>query len=196
MNSSSNLKSPKELFEEKRLQALAELEYQKIKEVNDIVSKKVLPPKFFFNETTIKDLFPKEEIVDEIDEEIVVDPQQEQISLLQSRLEELQNSIPEEVNLDEVFVLIENLKSRIDSLPKPKDYSKDLQEVLPDLEKQERDRRNKYLQVYVDVMNAVRWQSLSQQQKDDFVSYRQALLDIPQQPGFPENINWPTPPEI
>jgi hypothetical protein len=25
--------------------------------------------------------------------------------------------------------------------------------------------------------------------------YRQALRDIPQQPGFPENIQWPTKPE-
>ena len=40
-------------------------------------------------------------------------------------------------------------------------------EVFPSLEKQERDRRNKYLQLYVDTMNAVRWESLTQQQKDD-----------------------------
>jgi len=26
-------------------------------------------------------------------------------------------------------------------------------------------------------------------------AYRQQLRDVPQQPGFPENINWPTPPE-
>ena len=69
-------------------------------------------------------------------------------------------------------------------------------EVLLNLEKQERDRRDKYLQIHVDIMNAVRWESLTQQQKDDFVSYRQALLDVPQQSGFPENINWPIPPEI
>lgn len=69
-------------------------------------------------------------------------------------------------------------------------------EVLPNLEKQERDRRDKYLQIHVDIMNAVRWESLTQQQKDDFVAYRQALLDVPQQPGFPTDINWPTPPQI
>lgn len=69
-------------------------------------------------------------------------------------------------------------------------------EVFPSLEKQERDRRNKYLQLYVDTMNAVRWESLTQQQKDDMSLYRQELLDVPQQPGFPENINWPTPPEL
>jgi hypothetical protein len=29
----------------------------------------------------------------------------------------------------------------------------------------------------------------------EWVAYRQALRDIPQQPGFPENIQWPTKPE-
>ena len=26
-------------------------------------------------------------------------------------------------------------------------------------------------------------------------AYRQALRDVPEQPGFPESITWPTPPE-
>lgn len=64
------------------------------------------------------------------------------------------------------------------------------------LDELERERRDKYLQIYVDIMNAVRWESLTQQQKDEFAVYRQALLDVPQQQGFPENINWPTPPQI
>ena len=29
----------------------------------------------------------------------------------------------------------------------------------------------------------------------EWVAYRQALRDIPAQPGFPENITWPTKPE-
>ena len=69
-------------------------------------------------------------------------------------------------------------------------------EVLPNLEKQERDRRDKYLQIHVDIMNAVRWESLTQQQKEDCISYRQALLDVPQQPEFPYNVTWPMPPQI
>jgi hypothetical protein len=69
-------------------------------------------------------------------------------------------------------------------------------EVLPNLEKQERSRRDKYLLIHVDIMNAVRWESLTQQQKDDVIAYRQALLDVPQQPGFPTNITWPTLPEL
>ena len=69
-------------------------------------------------------------------------------------------------------------------------------EVLPNLEKQERDRRDKYLQIYVDIVNAVRWNGLTQQQKDELIAYRQELLDIPQQPGFPLTIIWPDPPQI
>lgn len=31
--------------------------------------------------------------------------------------------------------------------------------------------------------------------KDTWAPYRQALRDVPQQPGFPENITWPVRPE-
>ena len=31
--------------------------------------------------------------------------------------------------------------------------------------------------------------------KDSYASYRQALRDVPQQAGFPENVQWPTQPE-
>ena len=31
--------------------------------------------------------------------------------------------------------------------------------------------------------------------KDNYASYRQALRDVPQQAGFPENVQWPTQPE-
>jgi len=30
--------------------------------------------------------------------------------------------------------------------------------------------------------------------KARYVDYRQALRDVPQQPGFPRDINWPVPP--
>jgi len=50
--------------------------------------------------------------------------------------------------------------------------------------------------MYVDSVNPIRWESLTQQQKDDLISYRQALLDIPQQVGFPTSITWPIPPEV
>lgn len=31
--------------------------------------------------------------------------------------------------------------------------------------------------------------------KDKYATYRQALRDVPQQPGFPENVQWPVKPE-
>lgn len=31
--------------------------------------------------------------------------------------------------------------------------------------------------------------------KDKYAAYRQALRDVPQQSGFPDNIQWPTQPE-
>jgi len=36
--------------------------------------------------------------------------------------------------------------------------------------------------------------SLSNTKKQEFALYRQALRDVPQQAGFPENIIWPTKP--
>jgi hypothetical protein len=46
----------------------------------------------------------------------------------------------------------------------------------------------------VDRINAVRWNSMAQEQRDAWVQYRQDLLDVPSQPGFPNNIIWPTKP--
>jgi hypothetical protein len=50
--------------------------------------------------------------------------------------------------------------------------------------------------MYVDSVNPIRWESLTQQQKDELIAYRQELLDIPQQVGFPVTIIWPDPPQI
>ncbi len=36
---------------------------------------------------------------------------------------------------------------------------------------------------------------MPQATKDKWAPYRQALRDIPQQPGFPDSIQWPTKPE-
>jgi hypothetical protein len=57
----------------------------------------------------------------------------------------------------------------------------------------ERDRR---LVSEVDpvVSNPLRWADLSSQEQADVSAYRLALLDVPQQQGFPHTISWPTPP--
>jgi hypothetical protein len=46
------------------------------------------------------------------------------------------------------------------------------------------------------VGNPLRWASFSQTQQTAWADYRQALLDVPQQPGFPNTISWPTKPAL
>lgn len=43
--------------------------------------------------------------------------------------------------------------------------------------------------------NALRWAALTPEQQQAWADYRQALLDLPQQPGFPADVVWPTKPE-
>ena len=42
--------------------------------------------------------------------------------------------------------------------------------------------------------NALRWAALDADTQAAWAAYRQALLDIPQQAGFPDNITWPQEP--
>ena len=42
--------------------------------------------------------------------------------------------------------------------------------------------------------NALRWAALTAEQQQAWADYRQALLDIPQQSGFPHDVVWPTKP--
>ena len=44
------------------------------------------------------------------------------------------------------------------------------------------------------VSNPLRWGDLSAQEQADVSAYRLALLDVPQQQGFPHTISWPTKP--
>jgi hypothetical protein len=61
----------------------------------------------------------------------------------------------------------------------------------------ERARRNRLLLRVVDPVasNALRWAALSDEQRQAWAGYRQALLDVPQQSGFPHNVTWPSKPE-
>jgi hypothetical protein len=43
--------------------------------------------------------------------------------------------------------------------------------------------------------NALRWASLTEDQRQAWAAYRQALLDITKQAGFPHNVTWPSKPE-
>lgn len=65
------------------------------------------------------------------------------------------------------------------------------------LSKYVRDERDRKLQTQVDpiVSNPFRWANLSAEKQAEWTAYRQALLDIPQQAGFPDNVVWPVKPE-
>ena len=45
--------------------------------------------------------------------------------------------------------------------------------------------------VDVVVSNPLRWASLTSDKQNEWTVYRQALLDVPQQSGFPSTVTWP-----
>jgi len=59
-----------------------------------------------------------------------------------------------------------------------------------------RESRNIILGTEVDpiVSNPLRWAALSSDKQAEWSQYRTALLDVPQQAGFPADITWPTQP--
>jgi Phage tail assembly chaperone protein len=77
---------------------------------------------------------------------------------------------------------------------RPRNTRKRAEMVMERLWREVRITRNRLLMSHVDSITALRWASLSPAQKAALKTYRQALLDIPQQQGDPRNIKWPTPP--
>ena len=57
-----------------------------------------------------------------------------------------------------------------------------------------RNQRNRLLVDYVDLINPIRWEMLDNDQKQELRDYRQALLDVPSQEGFPWKVQWPEKP--
>ena len=45
------------------------------------------------------------------------------------------------------------------------------------------------------ISNQIRFNAMSTQQQNQWTTYRQALLDVPQQSGFPETVGWPQKPD-
>jgi|TARA_R110000822_G_scaffold213715_1_gene348904 hypothetical protein len=43
--------------------------------------------------------------------------------------------------------------------------------------------------------NILRWDELTEAKKSEWTTYRINLLDVPQQPNFPNTVDWPTKPE-
>jgi hypothetical protein len=57
------------------------------------------------------------------------------------------------------------------------------------------DRDDRLAEVDAVAGNALRWAALDVETQAAWATYRQALLDVPQQDGFPNDITWPTEPE-
>lgn len=58
-----------------------------------------------------------------------------------------------------------------------------------------RNKRDELLRIQIDTINAVRWAAMDEAQRTAWTAYRQALLDVPQQAGFPFDVSWPIKPE-
>jgi hypothetical protein len=78
----------------------------------------------------------------------------------------------------------------------------DIAEFVPyvptteELAAQVRGQRDALLQEVDSIVgNPLRWASFSTEQQTAWANYRQALLDVPQQAGFPNTITWATKPE-
>jgi len=63
------------------------------------------------------------------------------------------------------------------------------------LTREARAQRDTLLREVVDSMNPMRWEAMTDTQRDAWRAYRQALLDVPQQEGFPTDTVWPEVPD-
>ena len=101
------------------------------------------------------------------------------------------NVVPREIDPHNKYTLEEVMDYLLDN----PDMLLDSAQIETDrLEKQARQRRDSLLKEVVDTVNPMRWEALTEVQKQEWRAYRQALLDIPQQEGFPKNIVWPIAP--
>ena len=58
------------------------------------------------------------------------------------------------------------------------------------------DRDGRLIEVDAVAGNALRWADLSSDKQAEWATYRTALLNVPQQDGFPHTVAWPTQPEV
>ena len=59
-----------------------------------------------------------------------------------------------------------------------------------------RAQRDYRLRWDVDSLNPIRWAALTSEQQTAMTNYRQLLLDVPAQEGFPWEITWPEKPDV
>lgn len=76
-----------------------------------------------------------------------------------------------------------------------KTWITDLQEQLVGEDREVRNTRNSLLsEMDIIISNPIRWASMTSEKQAEWIQYRQLLLDIPQQVGFPLNVVFPTTP--
>ncbi len=68
-------------------------------------------------------------------------------------------------------------------------------DIITPLAKDMRYKRDSLLKQTIDTINGVRWSLMTNTEQTAWIAYRQALLDVPAQEGFPITIVWPTKPE-
>jgi len=64
------------------------------------------------------------------------------------------------------------------------------------LEEAVRGLRDTLLKEKIDTFNPIRYATLTTEQQQELATYRQALLDVPAQAGYPANVVWPVPPSF
>ncbi len=98
------------------------------------------------------------------------------------------NVVPKEIDPHNAYTL-EEVRTYILDNP---DMLLDLEAIeMERLTREARARRDTLLKETVDSVNPMRWGAMTDVQKDAWRAYRQALLGVPQQEGFPNNITWP-----
>ena len=101
------------------------------------------------------------------------------------------NVVPAEICPDLAYTL-EDVRNYLLDNP---DMLLDSAQIETDrLTREARVRRDALLKEVVDSVNPMRWELLSDVEKQAWRDYRQALLDVPQQEGFPNTITWPEAP--
>ena len=77
----------------------------------------------------------------------------------------------------------------------PEEYQLERQKENDTKAMQVRERRDWLLRTEVDSYNPMRWETLTPEAQAAMRAYRQALLDVTAQSGFPWDVQWPAQPE-
>jgi hypothetical protein len=97
-------------------------------------------------------------------------------------------------NCEELYDAMLADSNLIDARPTPLSQEEDL---YNDAAMNVRLERKEILSTRVDpiMSNPFRWADLSQERQNEWIEYRNALLDITEQEGFPFNVVWPVRPK-